>query len=558
MTTLIPQSAETIAAALTRRAQSEPGRLAFAVARQGGHRRRRYEEVSLAELERDVNTFVEVFLHHGVVPGTRTVVMVPPGRDFSAIVIALLKIGAPPVFIDPGIGLRNVGHCIRQSQPAAFVGTRKAQIARVVLGWGRDSIRIALAPGGNLASRGAAPSRPADDLQSGPSSDVAAIAFTSGSTGPPKGVVFDQANLLAQAQLAAQLLGPCISGPHLATFPMFLLFAPILGFAAIIPDMDPSRPATADPARLIGAIRDYGCQSMFASPVLIRKLGAYCRDRNASIPSMERVLSGGAPSHPDALATLGAAIAPAGEIFTPYGATEALPVSNLGSREILGETCQKTRSGAGVCVGRVLSGITAHIIPIGEQPFEDWNEISPLPAGEVGEIAVSGGVVSARYYQNPDANRLAKIPFRSGNTFYHRMGDLGYFDERGRLWMCGRKSHRVVTARRPYLTVPCEGVFNTHPEVARTALVGVPGPGGVTPVLCVELPVLKTRKAKQTITEELRTLGARFEHTRDIRHFLFLKSFPVDARHNSKIRREVLAVWASKRIRMRPAAGKET
>ena len=553
---LVPNSTETIAEALTARSKSEPGRLAFAVARQGGPGRR-YEEVSLAELESDVNTCVDVFAHHGIVRGTRTVVMIPPGRDFCATVIALLKIGAPPVFIDPGIGLRNVGHCIRQAQPAAFVGVRKAQIARLVLGWGRHSIRIALTPGGDLAGRRHA-RPPVSDLQPcDPSSDVAAIAFTSGSTGPPKGVVLDHANLLAQAQLAAQLLGPSTSGPHLATFPMFLLFAPILGFAAIIPDMDPSRPAAADPGKLIAAAADYRCQSMFASPVLVRNLGAYCRDHNASIPSMERVLSAGAPSHPKALASLGAAIAPMGEIFTPYGATEALPVSNLASREILGETCQKTRSGAGVCVGRVLPGITAHIIPIGEHPIEDWSEVAPLPPGEVGEIAVSGGVVSARYYQNPDANRLAKIPFRSGNSFYHRMGDLGYFDERGRLWMCGRKSHRVVTTQRVYLTVPCEGIFNDHPEVARTALVGVPGRGRVTPVLCVELPVRKSRREKQTIAEELRGLGSQFEQTRDIRHFLYPGSFPVDARHNSKIRREVLAVWASKKIRLRPA-GKET
>jgi acyl-CoA synthetase (AMP-forming)/AMP-acid ligase II len=558
MTVMVPQSAATIAAALTARSKREPGRLAIAIAKPAARRPARYEEVSLAELERDVNTCMDVFVHRGIVGGTRTVVMIPPGRDFCATVIALLKIGAPPVFIDPGIGLRNVGHCIRQARPSAFVGTHKAQFARLVLGWGRDSIRIALTPGGDPAGRGPAPPRPVIDPQPcDPCGEVAAIAFTSGSTGPPKGVVFDQANLIAQAQLAAQLMGPCISGPHLATFPMLLLFAPVIGFAAVIPDMDASRPAAADPAKLIGAAGDYRCQSMFASPALVRKLGAYCRDHNRNLPSMERVLSAGAPSHPDALATLGAAISPAGEIFTPYGATEALPVSNLGSREILGETCEKTRSGAGVCVGRVLPGVSAHIIPISEQPFEDWNEITPLPPGEVGEIAVSGGVVSARYDRNPEANRLSKIPFRSGNGFYHRMGDLGYFDELGRLWMCGRKSHRVVTARRLYFTVPCEGVFNSHPMVARTALVGVSDAGGVTPVVCVELPVRKSRQERKRITEELRSLGAQFEHTRDIRHFLYLRSFPVDARHNSKIRREVLAVWANKRIRARPA-GKET
>jgi acyl-CoA synthetase (AMP-forming)/AMP-acid ligase II len=314
--------------------------------------------------------------------------------------------------------------------------------------------------------------------------------------------------------------------------------------------MDASRPATADPEKLIRAIRDYRCQSMFASPVLARKLGAYCRDQGSKIPTMERVLSAGAPSHPDALATLGAAISSAGEIVTPYGATEALPVSNLGSHEILSETSAKTRSGAGVCVGRVLPGMTARIIPIHDEPFEDWSQVAPLPPGEIGEIAVSGGVVSPRYYRNPEANRLAKIPFRTENAFYHRMGDLGYFDDRGRLWMCGRKSHRVKAPRRVYFTVPCEGVFNAHPEVARTALVGVPVGGEITPVLCVELPARASRATKQRITGELRVLGSQFQQTRDIRHFLYRRPFPVDARHNSKIRREILAAWAGGKIRV--------
>jgi acyl-CoA synthetase (AMP-forming)/AMP-acid ligase II len=542
MTALHLESAETIAAALAMRSRIEPGRLALAVARRG---KRAYDEVSLAELERDACTFAQVFAHHGIGRGMRTAVMIPPGREFCAAVFALMKVGAVPVFVDPGIGLTSVGHCFRQTRPEAFVGIRKAQVARRMFGWGRGSIRISVTV--EPVRRGGAEdavvdfdSRPAEAT-----AEIAAIAFTSGSTGPPKGVVLDHRNLLAQADLVRDLLGPYAEGPHLATFPLFLLFAPVLGIAAVLPEVDTSRPASADPARLIAAAGDYSCQSAFASPVLVRKLGAYCRETGARFASLVRMLSGGAPSDPDALADLARAMAPGGEVFTPYGATEALPVSNLGSREILAETREKTRRGAGVCVGRPVRGISVRIIPISDAPFSDASEVPAFPAGETGEIAVSGAVVSRAYCDNPAADRAAKIPCGDGG-FYHRMGDLGYFDAEGRLWMCGRKSQRVVTRGHVYFTVPCEGVFNAHPEVARTALVAA----GSRPVLCVETVGSKSSREKKRITSELQAFGAACEQTREIRDFLFHRSFPVDARHNSKIRREQLSQWATRKTRV--------
>jgi len=461
-----------------------------------------------------------------------------------------LRLGAPPVLIDPAMGLRNVKFAIQQTSPTAFVGSRKAQVVRRIFGWGRGSIRTALTveplPDALVneteAGRQDASGSPAPE-------GIAAIAFTSGSTGAPKGVVFDHDNLRAQADLVRELLGSCAGESHLVTFPLFLLYAGVLGVTAVIPDMDSTRPAAASPSRLIAAIEDYRCRSAFASPVLVQKLGRYCRDTGHRLSTMERVLSAGAPLDAKAMSLLVSALAPGGEVFTPYGATEALPISNIGSREILGETVESTRRGAGVCIGYPLRGIDAKIIPITDGPCDDWSDVPMMPTGRIGEIAVSGRVVSRAYFNNARATIDAKIPVRGSGAFFHRMGDLGYFDDRGRLWMCGRKSHRVAATNRAYFTVPIEGIFNAHPNVARTALVGVPDAGGeLMPVLCVELTERKSGGAKRRITEELRALGRAHEATGDIRHFLYHRGFPVDARHNSKIRREVLSVWAGKKI----------
>ena len=156
-------------------------------------------------------------------------------------------------------------------------------------------------------------------------------------------------------------------------------------------------------------------------------------------------------------------------------------------------------------------------------------------------------MVTEAYYRRPEQDRLAKIKSRNRREIYHRMGDLGLIDAEGRLWFCGRKSHRVVTTAGTLLPVPCERVFNQHPDVLRTALVGSGPPGPQHPILCVE-PVARrlSPTERQKISVELAALGSAHAHTRSIEVFLFHKKFPVDVRHNSKIDRPALARWASK------------
>jgi acyl-CoA synthetase (AMP-forming)/AMP-acid ligase II len=261
------------------------------------------------------------------------------------------------------------------------------------------------------------------------------------------------------------------------------------------------------------------------------------------------VATAGAPASPRVLAEFAKLLEPPAEIFTPYGATEALPVASIGSREILEETAARTARGEGVCIGRPVPGIEVRIIRIRDDPIPVWSDDLELSDGTVGEIIVRGPVVTREYFRRPEATALAKIhdPHRGG--FFHRMGDLGYRDADGRLWFCGRKSHRVELEDATLYTICCEGVFNAHPEVARTALVGVTAGTGTRPVLCVEPVRRLTRRERQRVGDELRELGAGYPHTRRIETFLFHTSFPVDIRHNSKIFREKLAVWAERELR---------
>ncbi|MBI3268001.1 MAG: AMP-binding protein [Planctomycetes bacterium] len=495
----------------------------------------------------------------GIGRGTRTVLMVKPSLEFFALTFALFKAGVVPVLVDPGMGIRNLKACIAEAEAEAFIGIPKAHVARLLLGWGRATIRRVITVGPRLFWGGwtlAEVKRRGGDgrLEAAATraDEIAAILFTSGSTGVPKGAVYTHGNFAAQVEKVRDTYDIRPGEIDLPTFPLFALFDPALGMTTVVPDMDPSRPASADPAALVAAIHEFGATNMFGSPAVIDRLARYGEPRGVKLPSLRRVLCAGAPVPARLLERFSRLLAPETQVFTPYGATEALPVASIGSHEVLGETRARTEAGAGICVGRPVAGMEVRILPISDEAVPTWDDALALPVGEIGEIVVRGPTVTRSYWKREASTALAKIREKDGTTIRHRMGDLGYLDDRGRIWFCGRKSHRVVTPAGTLFTIPCEAVFNTHPAVFRTALVGVRrgggGDGAVEPVLCVERDPDVPRVPDARLREELLALGAAREHTRPIRTLLFHPRFPVDVRHNAKIFREKLAVWAERKL----------
>lgn len=519
------------------------------------HGRVSYTHYTYRQLEAASNQLASGFQQSGIRRGMRTALMAPPSLDFFALAFALFKLGAIPVLIDPGIGTRNLGKSLAEAAPEAFIGIPKAHAARMILGWAKGSIKIKIAAGprafpGCVSLRqvrslgentaGFEPARP------GPG-ETAAILFTSGSTGPPKGVVYTHEIFTTQVERIRQLYGIEPGEIDLPTFPLFALFGPALGMTAILPDMDPTRPAQVDPAKILEAIENFGVTNLFGSPALINRVGRHGLPAGTVLSSVRRVISAGAPVSAKVLERFTALLPAGAQVFTPYGATECLPVASIGSNEILRETRHQTSQGRGVCVGQPVPELAARIIRISDTPIPAWDAALELAPGSIGEIVVKGPQVTREYFRQPAATALAKIPDPAGGGFYHRMGDLGYRDTQGRLWFCGRKSQRVTTRAGDFFTIPCEGVFNAHPGVYRTALVGVPQNGGTAPVLCVELEPGAGKPDPAQLRAELLALGASQPHTRSIQTILFHPGFPVDIRHNAKIFREKLAVWAKGR-----------
>ncbi|MEN8141605.1 MAG: fatty acid CoA ligase family protein [Thermodesulfobacteriota bacterium] len=510
------------------------------------HGRRSWTFSDLAETSA---RYAQALARQGIGPGSRVMLMVPPGRDFVCLTFALFRLGAPVILIDPGMGFANLRRCIGGVRPEFFIGIPKAQIFRLLSPRPFRTVKKSIwvtpnAWGGGLMALVTSVVPGDAPMFQAAAGDLAAIIFTTGSTGPPKGVQYSHGIFQAQLELIRDYyqIGPGdIDQP---AFPLFALFAAALGAKAVIPAMDPARPAQVQPARFIKTIISEQVTYSFGSPAIWNVVSRYCLDNNIRLP-VKKILMAGAPVPGELIERVQKIMANGGEIFTPYGATESLPIVSMEGREIVEKTWPETRKGRGTCVGRPLPGITIKIIAPVAGAIAHMDQVQELPAGEIGEIIVSGPVVTRAYDHNDYENSLAKI--RDGEVVWHRMGDMGYLDESDsrRLWFCGRKAHRVITENGPMYTICCEAIFNEHPLVSRSALVGVGPSGRQRPVIIVEC---EPGGRSQSLEAELKALAQGNELTKGISLFLVHTGFPVDIRHNAKIFREKLAVWGAEKL----------
>ncbi|MFZ1932428.1 MAG: AMP-binding protein [Thermoguttaceae bacterium] len=655
--------------------------------------KRRYRQVSFRQLDDDSERIARGLHAIGVTPGTRLALLVRPGIDFISLVFGLFKSGAVAILIDPGMGRRNLIGCLAEAEPEGFIAIPAAQAVRwllrrrfpkarfnVTVGrrWFWDGITLeqlravgsrqsavgsgqsAVESGEWRVESGEGQSRPPSAVRPPPSAfrpppssnpqspipnpsaspdDPAAIIFTTGSTGPPKGVLYSHRNFDAQVDQIREFYGIQPGEIDLPCFPLFGLFNCAMGVTAVIPDMDPSRPARVDPLKIIEAANDWRATQAFGSPAIWDRVGRYCESNGLRLPTIRRVLSAGAPIPAEVLRRMKACIHPEGEVHTPYGATESLPVASNSASEVLGfsggadipvcrggipfgeadfpvseadfpvsgadiPVCQtggispgrqeclshcddltgtaaRTRQGGGVCVGRRFRDIRWKVIRIVDGPIRSIDQVEELPAGggpamscgagvspaeagnagvspalaagtaapQIGELIVTGPQVTRAYVTRTQWNALSKIA--DGPAVWHRIGDSGYLDDRDRFWFCGRVAHRVLTADGPMYPICCEAIFNQHPAIRRSALVGVGPAGRQRPVIILEprqgeMP--KGPKQREALLAEIRQLAAANPLTAGITDFLLHPGFPVDIRHNAKIFREKLALWAGKRI----------
>lgn len=539
-----------IAGLFLKQARSNPQREAV-VECKGGPRR----ALSFGELETRTARIAGGLHREGVRSGDRVALFVPPGIDFLSITWALFRLGAVPVLADPGMGRKRLLSALKRTGPRVIIGVGKALLARRLFPGSFSSIQMAFAVGPCLPGLGKSLPRVERNgpewkgLEPVKAKDTAAILFTSGSTGPPKGVPITHHQLAAEVRGLKATLGFSPGERDLCGLPAFALFDCALGITSVFPPIDPARPASVDPAALLAVIHQERTTTGFLSPALWRLLVPHCIDQRASLSPMIRAVSAGAPLAIDVVRDLKPLLAKGGDVFTPYGSTEALPVTVISGAELL-PLEDRIASGEGTPVGRAAPGMEICLLDAEGERLSEMDPARALPTGSVGEVFVRGAVVTQSYDQAPEAQAAAKLPDPRGKPDWHRMGDMGCFDHEGILWFLGRNSHCLKTSSGLRPPVGAENVFLSHPSVARCALVGLEASDDAElPVLIVE-PVSgkipATQADKDLFVEELRALAQTAAASRDIETFLFHPSLPVDPRHNSKIHRGELKLWAAR------------
>ena len=505
-------------------------------------------EVTFKQLEEESNLIASGLLNQGLKKGDRVLMMVPYGSDFVTLTFALFKAGAVPVLIDPGMGKKNVLHCVKQSEPRGIIAVPLVHAIKSLMPSAFKSIQFSVTVGKNWFWRGPTLEkikkfgRTDYQMEEAQEDQAAAVLFTSGSTGPAKGVLYTYGMFEQQTQILREHFGIIQGEKDLPTFPLFGLFSTGMGMTSVIPDMDPTCPAKVKPENIIHPVKTYNITSSFGSPALWDTVSRYCETNKVRLTSLKRILIAGAPVSGTLLKRFESILEPDCKIMTPYGATEALPVTSIERQEIIKETWEKSEKGNGTCIGKPVPGAEVRIIQISDDPILKWEDGLEVPKGQTGEIIVKAPWVTKSYFNRDEITRLAKVP--DGPNFWHRMGDVGKWDDQDRLWFCGRKSHRVVTDSETYFTIPCEAIFNTHPDVKRSALVGQGDGKHREPVMIIE-PENKDRVAKdqEVFINELMEIAASYPHTCSIKKIFFYPDFPVDVRHNAKICREELADW---------------
>ena len=532
-----------IAGALHSAATERPEAVALVTGKNGI-----YQQWTFQEVLANSNRYAAALQAQGVKRGERVMLMVRPSMEFICLTFALFQLGAVVILIDPGMGYKNLLRCIGSVKPVTLIAIPAVQLFSRIFRKPFATVQRRICVGSSFGLLGRTLTGICRDAGSEFSAvtadedELAAIIFTTGSTGPPKGVQYSHGIFYNQLAQIRDYYGIGAGDVDQPGFPLFGLFATALGACAVIPDMNPTRPAQVDPAKFIRSILDQQVTYSFGSPAIWNVVSRYCLAEKITLP-VQKILMAGAPVSGELIERVQAIMPPNGIIHTPYGATESLPVASITGQEILDTTWPQTRIGRGTCVGRALPGMSIRIMEPVDEPLDNWSQATLLPAGEIGEIVVKGPVVTRAYDHNEAETRQAKIPDQ--DSFRHRMGDMGYLDDENRLWFCGRKAHRVLTEAGPMYTICCEAIFNEHPLVLRSALVGLGKAGEQQPLLIVEL-VRDKAENEQQLFEELRQLAKGNSLTSTIKTFLIHPAFPVDIRHNAKIFREKLAVWAGR------------
>ncbi len=482
------------------------------------------ESVTFAELAQRVDAVASELRRRGLRPGDHVAMLTPPGVDLVAAVYGVWRAGGVTVIADRGLGVKGLGRAVRSARPRFVIGPRRARLAALALRWAPRAVRLDI---GELLAA------PVDQLPAGPRGNApCAVLFTSGATGPAKGVLYRHDQLAAQRDALAATYSITADDRLVAAFAPFALYGPALGIPTALPDVDVTKPAQLTADALDAACRRISATLAFASPAALANVAATATSgrKLVGLGELRVVFSAGAPVPSETLRAI-AGLAPGATLHTPYGMTEVLPVTDIELTDI--EQAESADANGGVCVGRPVAGAEVRIAAL---DFDAEHLPPELGPGSTGEILIRAPWVSDGYLGLWATERAAR-PGPVGD--WHRSGDVGHLDAIGRLWVEGRVVHVIHAAGGPVTSVPVERAVERALGVPRVAAVGVGPVGSQQLVIVVEDPDATQGPAASELAASVREAVSE-----SVASVLTARHLPVDIRHNAKIDRAAVATWA--------------
>ncbi len=503
------------------------------------------DTIDFATFARRVDGVAASLIERGLGPGDRVAMLTPPGIDLLVAVYGVWRAGGVTVVADRGLGISGLGSAVKSTRPAWTIGPRQAAMASSILRWAPRGVHVDVAElmgdAGVRRSGATLPPPPA-------ASSDAAVLFTSGATGPAKGVRYTHAQLAAQRDALASTYAITDDDRLVAAFAPFALYGPSLGVPTALTDCDVTSPGDLTVDALDEACRSIGATMAFGSPAALANVVRTAQSSTAAsasaswagIAGLRLVFSAGAPVPVEILRAV-ARLAPASDIHTPYGMTEALPVADITLAGIEAAEVDAADLGSGVpgvCVGRPVEGCDVRIAALG---FDALTGVpDPLGPGQTGEILVRAPWVSEGYLGRWQAQRLARP-----GAGWHRTGDVGRLDASGRLWIEGRSVHVIDTVDGPVTPVPVERAVERSLAGDGSVTVGRVAAVGVGPVGCQQIVVVVESSVSPGLAPSVLARAVRDAVGRPVAAVLCTATMPVDIRHNAKIDRADVAEWAA-------------